>query len=68
MMESAYKRGLAVGLPQIASDTIFFRFHDETFEFPAFDLLGAPNIAHYNGIYYEAKVTKLRELKAKSHG
>lgn len=65
-MEDAYAKGFAVGLPQINTDTIFFRFKNEVFEFPAYDLLGIAGIAHFNGRYYEAKVSKLRELKEKN--
>ena len=69
MMEEAYARGMAVGLPQIDKDTIFFRYRDEQFEFPAYELLGMPGIAHFNGSHYEADVTKLRKLAARmNHG
>lgn len=66
-MNEAYRRGLAYGVPQIKTDTIFFRYKEETFEFPAIDVLGAKGIAKHNGCYYEANVKKLRTLKAK-HG
>ena len=66
MLPSLYKRGLAGGLPQIKGDTIFFRFREETFEFPTYELLGyRPKIARYNGICYTAPVAKLRKLKEK---
>ena len=66
-MNDVYDKGLAVGVPQIRKDTIYFRYRDETFEFPTIQVL--PNVAHFNGCYYEAKVSKLRKLKKESsHG
>ena len=66
-MKEAFDKGLAVGIQQIRNDSIFFRFKDETFEFPAGEVLGYRGIAKYNGSYYEAKVSALRRLKEK-HG
>ena len=62
-MKEAYDKGLAVGVGQVKTDTLFFRYKDETYEFPAIDLLGIKGIAKYNGIYYEAKVKDLRRMK-----
>ena len=70
-MNEAYDKGLAVGVGQITNDCIFFRFKDETFEFPAYDLLGHKGVAHFNGVYYEAKVSdlrRIRKMKEKEHG
>ena len=68
-MNDVYDKGLAVGIQQIRKDSIFFRFRDETFEFPATELLGVKKIAKFNGCYYEAKVSTLRRLaKEKKHG
>ena len=67
-----YRRGIAQGIGQIARDAIFFRYRDETWEFPTYDVLGYRGIAHFNGVYYEAKVKDLRKLaknnKEQAHG
>ena len=57
-----YKRGIAIGMGQIKSDAISFRYNDETWEFPTYDVLGYRGIAHFNGMHYEAKVRDLRSL------
>jgi hypothetical protein len=68
-LKEAWDKCLAVGIGQIKSDAILFRFKDETWEFRAIDVLGYKGIAHYNGSYYEAPVKKLRLLaKAEKHG
>ena len=71
-MKEAYDKGLAVGIQQIRSDSILFRFKDELWEFPAFYVLGVngKNIAKFNGNYYEAKPSRLRGLakRMKRHG
>mgnify|MGYP001611760925 CR=1 FL=1 len=66
-MKEAFDRGLAVGIQQIRTDSVFFRFKDETFEFTTGEVV--PKIAKYNGCYYEAKVKDLRKLdrKKKAH-
>lgn len=56
---------MAVGVQQIRTDSITFRFNDEVFDFPTYDVLGYKGIAHYNGSYYEAPIKALRKLKAK---
>ena len=67
-------KGYAYGLPQIHSDSIFFRAGVETWEFPAFDVIGYRGIATSTGPYYIAKVSDLRKLQlefqeeAKEHG
>jgi hypothetical protein len=58
-----YDRGYAVGESNIKTDTMRFRFRDETFEFPASAVI--PDIATYNGYFYEARVEDLRRLRAK---
>lgn len=66
-----YRRGYAQGIGQIDSDEIFFRYHDETWSFPTYDVAGYRGIAHYNGIHWEAKVADLRRMKKtmeKAHG
>lgn len=66
--ENLHKQGIAVGSSDIRSDTITFRWRDETFTFAAL-LLFSPPVAFYNGYFYEAKVKKLRALKRKMrHG
>ena len=64
-----YANGIALGSPQIHSDSIFFRYNDETWEFSTFAILsGDKHLAHFNGIHYEAKVKDLRRLANKKHG
>ena len=70
MLDSLYKRGLAGGLPEIGTDSVFFRFKDETFEFPSYLILNAEHkgkrIVKFDGSCYIAKVERLRELKQKT--
>ena len=68
-MPKGIPRGYAYGLPQIKTDTIFFRAGDETWEFPAFEVLGhnGKRIARYDGIAYVAKIKDLRK-KEKEDG
>ncbi len=63
-----YAKGVAQGVPQIKSETIFFRYGDETWEFPTYDVLGYKGIAKFNGIHYEAKVKDLKKLARKANG
>ena len=69
MLDSLYKRGLAGGLPQIETDSVFFRYKDETFEFPSYFILNAEHegkrIVKFDQVCYVAKVERLRELKGK---
>ena len=65
-MPRGIPKGYAYGLPQIRSDSIFFRCGSETWEFPTYDVLGYKGIAKSNGIYYEAKVSALRKLAKQS--
>ena len=60
-MNEAYSKGKAVGIQQILTDSVFFRFKDETFEFPTNQVI--PEIATFNGSYYEADVKQLRKMK-----
>ena len=60
-----YKKGVAIGMGQIDSDSLFFRYHDETWEFPIYDVVGYRGFAHYNGVHWEAKVSDLRLLAAR---
>ena len=64
-MKEAYDKGFAVGVPEIRRDNIHFRFKDETWDFPTGIVL--PKYAHYNGVYYQAKASRLRKL-AKEQG
>ena len=68
MPKQKFKRGIAIGSGQIASDEIFFRYNDETWSFPTYDVLGYRGVAHFNGVYYEAKVSDLRRLQKASNG
>ncbi len=61
-MNEAWDKGLAVGVPMITTDEVYFRFREETFSFPTYDI---HSIIHYNGCYYEADVKKLRKLVKK---
>ena len=61
-----YKKGIAQGQPQINSDSVFFRYYDRTWEFPAYDVLGYKGIAHYNGLHYEASVKDLEKMEKKN--
>ena len=63
-MSRQWKRGLAVGQPDIRSDSIYFSYKDEKFNFPALQVIG---ICKQNGSFYTAKVKKLRELRNR-HG
>lgn len=69
-MNEAYSKGFAVGVPEIRRDNIHFRFKDETWDFPTGIVL--PKHAHYNGVYYQAKASRLRKLaksqKEQGHG
>ena len=60
-MNEAFERGVAVGVQQIRTDSVYFRFKGETWEFPSYEVV--PHIAKYNGSYYEAPVKNLRKLK-----
>jgi len=69
-MES-FKKGLAVGFHDIKRDLVHFEFSKtgktgdfERFAFPTFDVVG--KLAHYNGLFYEAKVSDLRKLAEKN--
>ncbi len=57
-----WKKGLAVGRPDIVTDSIDFSYKDEKFRFPA---LAVMDICMQNGSFYTVKVKKLRALKAK---
>ena len=51
---------VAQGQPKINSDTIVFRHGEEVFELPTYGVVG--NFAHYNGVFYEAKVKDIRKF------
>ena len=66
MLDRLYKRGLAGGLPVIKTDMICFRFRDEVFELPTYEILNhRPKIVRYDGVCYVAKVKDLRRFKKK---
>lgn len=58
-----FSKGLAVCEPHILTDTIFFRFRDEEFEFPANDVWQL--VKHDRSSFDSAEVEKLREYKRK---
>ena len=60
------KERVALGMPMIQSDTIFFRSGDETWELPTFMVAG--KFAHFNGIHYEAKVKDIKRFLEKNYG
>lgn len=55
------ERGVAVGYPDIRTDSIKFRYFDEYFEFPTVRTIG---IAKWNGYFYEADIDDVRKLEA----
>ena len=57
-----YKKGIAVGSPDIKTDTVTFRFKDELFEIPTID---AHPLSEWNGYFVEADIKKLRKWKNK---
>lgn len=63
--ESVYDRGAAVGRSDVISDTMTFRYRDETFTFPS---IQARSVAQYNGYFYEAPIDALRRLEAEAAG
>lgn len=72
VFDDLYEKGLAVGMPEIRTDGVFFRYRDEKFEFPSSILNekhGGRNIVRYDGLLYLASVKKLRALaKKEKHG
>ena len=66
-MKEAFDRGMAVGVPQIRTDSIHFRFKDSVWNLPTYGVVGV--FAHYNGCYYEAKVSDIQKfVKEMDHG
>lgn len=57
--EALFARDVAVGHSNIRTDTIDFRFRDETFSVPTVSTIG---IGTWNGHFYTTKIKKLREL------
>ena len=57
-----YKRGIAIGTPDIKSDCIVFFFKGEEFPVPSSTLLSYPQLAHFNGVNYEAKIKDVRKI------
>lgn len=55
------ERGIAVGYPDIKTDSIKFRYFDEYFEFPT---VRAIDICKFNGYFYEADIDDVRRLEA----
>jgi len=55
-----YKRGIALGTPDIRSDCIVFHFSGEEISVPTARMLSFPLLAHFNGAQYEAKIKDVR--------
>ena len=62
-----YRPGIAIGMSQIKTGRIFFRYRDETWDFDTYDVIGYRGFAHYNGMHYEASVKDLRQLAKKNN-
>jgi hypothetical protein len=58
-----YDRGIAPGQSHVKTDTMTFRFRDETFEFPT---LKVHPFTYWNGYFYEARIDDLRKLEAEA--
>ena len=65
MFDAVYARGIAVGHSDVKTDTITFRFRNETFTFP---IAAAHEVARYNGYFYEASIDDIRKLEAATSG
>ncbi len=61
--EGIYARGMAYGSSNVRTDTMTFRFRDETFEFPT---IRVHPYARYNGYFYEASIDDLRKLESEA--
>lgn len=55
------KPGYAIGVPDIRSDCIMFFYKGKEYHIPSSKLLSYPQLAHYNGAYYEAKIKDIRK-------
>ncbi len=62
--ETLYRRGIAVGEADIRNDEMHFRFRKELFSFSTYE---AMEFTTHNGYWYEAPVSKLRELAKRKH-
>ena len=60
--EHYYKRGIAVGMPDIRTDAIVFFWRGEEISLPTIAVLGKPPVAKSNGTFYTAPLKKLREI------
>lgn len=60
---TVYEAGIAVGRSDARTDTMTFRFKDETFTFPASVVWP---FARYNGYFYEASIDDIRKLEAEA--
>ena len=54
------KKGYAIGVAEIKSDCITFFYKGEEFSVPSSRLLKYPQLAHYNGSHYEAKIKDVK--------
>ena len=64
-MRSGVKRGYAIGVPDIKTDCIMFFYDGEEFHIPTHRLLTYPQLAHFNGAHYEAKIKDVRKAAIK---
>lgn len=64
--QALYDRGIAVGQSDISTDTMFFRYGDEKWEFPTPKV--SPFIENSGYGFYTAPVDRLRELEREAAG
>ena len=55
------KKGYAIGVPDIKTDCIMFFYNGREFHVPSHRLLKFPQLAHFNGCHYEAKIKDVRK-------
>ena len=60
--ERYYRRGIAVGMPDIRTDAIVFFWRGEEISMPTITVLGKPPVAKSHGTFYTAPLKKLRAL------
>ena len=56
------KKGYAIGVPDIRTDCIIFFHKGEEFAIPTHKLLSYPQLTHFNGAHYEAKIKDVRKV------
>ena len=63
-LEGLFKKGVAVGYPDIKRDEMTFRYRKELFTFP---IINCHHVARYNGYFYTAKISEVRKLAKEKH-